>query len=129
MNTISRKAIAKAFLSLLHSKGKKPAIQAVAALLVEQRRARDVDFLIQDVGKELFAADGELQTTVTTAHKLSEKTQKSITAFLRQRTGAKTVQADFVIDSSIKGGFIARTPVGEINTSVTQLLSTLNNPT
>ncbi len=126
MNT-SRRALAKGFLSLVASTSHTHAVQALAAAIVTEKRTREIKLIVQEIARELFAQTGELHTTITSAHPLSADIKKAITALLKKRTKATAVKAAYATNPSLTGGFVARTPLGELNASVAHQLSTLNH--
>lgn len=126
MNT-PRRALAKAFMSLAAARGHDHAVNALAAVIISEKRTREVGLIVQEIARELFAQKKELHATVTSAHPLSAELKKTITALLKKRSAATSVHATYAVDPALKGGFVARTPQGEINASIAHQLSTLNH--
>lgn len=123
----SRRALAKGFMSLANSTSHAHAVRALAAVMISEKRTREINLIVQEIARELFAQTKELHATITSAHPISTELKKMITALLKKRSAAASVHATYVFDPTLKGGFVAHTPQGEINASVTHQLSTLNH--
>lgn len=127
MKSLSRKSLARAYLKTRAEKGDAHAARALAAALITGRQTRDLDFIIQEIGRELFSTQKELHASVTSAHELSVTLKKELQTLLKNRTGAEKVISTYQVDPALLGGFIAKTPVREIDASIATQLSTLKH--
>ena len=104
-------------------------VQALAAFLLENKMVDDVDLVLNDIAHEIFTQHGELLVHVTSARPLTDSVRKELTHYLKEMTHAREVAITERSDKSLLGGFTARTPDQELDTSIrTQLqqLATIN---
>lgn len=127
MKTASRRSLARAFLSVQAKRSRKHAVQALAALLLTQRRTKEVEYIVQEIGREWFFHSGELPAEVLSAQPLSTALRGKLETLLKKRMDAATVQAAYYVRPELKGGFLVRTPVGEIDASVARQLFILHH--
>lgn len=125
MATIPRTRLAHTAVQLLEKYSVKQVAQALANMLVQQRKVRETDWLLQDISAELLRNKQHVTATLTSAHPLSKKTTKAITDLLKQYYQAKTVTLTTTIDPTLLGGFLVTTPVGEIDTTLKYALNQL----
>ena len=127
MKTISRKSLAKAYLSLAQSRGQKHATQALAAALLTEKKVHDLELVIKEISRELLTANQELHVEIISANELSTPIKSSIKTMLKSRTSASRISATFTTNPHLKGGFMARTPTEEIDASIARQISTLKH--
>lgn len=97
-------------------------LQALAAFLLEHKMVDDADLVLNDIAHEIFAQSGELLVDVTSARPLTDAVRKELAHYLKQATDARQVVLTEHTDKSLIGGFTARTPDQELDTSIrTQL--------
>ncbi len=125
MTKYSRRQIARGFASQLSLHPTPAVITTVAKLLILQKMTRQVDLFVADVMQELFHQRRHLTVTITTARATSQAITKAIGEKLRLATQAKTVGTIIRHDPAIIGGFIANTPVGELDASIRYKLNRL----
>lgn len=121
---VSRRVLARTIAQKLASEPAKQRhwMKLLAAYIVDQHLEKDVDLILKDIVRELFTINGQLLVSATTARPLTDALRTELTATLRTATGAKTVVLDENVDPTIVGGFVAKTPDGELDASIrTQL--------
>jgi F-type H+-transporting ATPase subunit delta len=96
---------------------RREAVKSAAAWLVATGRARQAEYLAQDVAREL-AASGYLYVRVTTARHLSDSAWDRVEDFIKSETGAKQIELNKVVDRSIIGGVRIETPEAEFDGTV-----------
>ena len=122
---MTRGQIAKGFVSQLQKKSFKEAVNELAALIITEKKTREIELLLEEIRNELERAQGHVSADVTTARPLSAHLEKEIATLLQKKTSAKTVDINNIVDQSIKGGFIARTSQYELDASITGKLAQL----
>lgn len=127
MIPLSRRSLARGFLTLLQAKGRPHALAALAAAISVERRARDIEFITQEIGRELLRQKQEVHATVTSAHELSAPLKKTILALIQKKSGALAVLADYAVDPALHGGVVITTPNRTINASISQQIATLKH--
>jgi ATP synthase F1 delta subunit len=127
MAKISRRAIARVVADKL-SAGKtdgKTIMREVAAYLLDNNMTGDADTLINDIAEELYLQTGRLVVEVTSAHALTDDARGNLVKYLQETTQAKSVELHEMIDESLLGGLIAKTPSAELDVSVRSKLRQL----
>lgn len=102
---------------------KKVALQ-LAAYLIENRRTSELNVLMRDIATKL-ADEGHVTGTLTSANELSAATVKAIADYAQQKTGAKNVTLDTVVDESVLGGVKLELPGLELDTTIAHQLTIL----
>jgi ATP synthase F1, delta subunit len=143
--TLRRKLARHAAERLL--KGDVTVIDELAALIVHERREREVDLLVQDIEVEL-AERGMIVATVESATPLDEATKDAVKRLLSSNSGMESLtsvegrsaaQAPEVdtsgrsvnvllresIDQALIGGFKLRTPTATLDATVLKKLNDL----
>jgi F-type H+-transporting ATPase subunit delta len=117
---VSRRIIARtiAVKLLAEPSRQKHWLQVLAAYLVDQKLADDVDLMINDIAHELYQQSGHLLVDVTSARKLTDGVRDELKRTLRAATNASRVELTEHIDASLLGGLIARTPDQQLDASV-----------
>lgn len=102
-------------------------LRRLAAYMVVNGIADEVDLLINDLAHELHQQAGLLTAEVSSARQLSSQVRQSLQDLLRNQTGVETTQVVLheTTDQSLLGGFVARTPDAEIDASVRSKLDKL----
>lgn len=122
---MTRRQIARGFVSQLQKKSFKEAVNELAALIITEKKTREIPLQLEEIRNELERAQGHVSADVTTARPLSAHLEKEIATLLQKKTSAKTVDINNIVDQSIKGGFIARTSQYELDASITGKLAQL----
>lgn len=108
--TLRRKLARHAAERLL--KGDVTVIDELAALIVHERREREIDLLVQDIEAEL-AAHGTIVATVESATPLDEATKDAIKRLLSSNSGMESL-------TSVEGRSAARAPETDGSDRATQ---------
>lgn len=123
---LSRTTLANwAVTALLDGGDKTQIVQQLAAYLMTTKRVHEVDLLVNDVARALQTATGTVSAEVITARPLSPEVARTIEAQILRETGAVNVQMSNVVDESLHGGAIIKTPDAEQDASVRGALQRL----
>ncbi len=103
-------------------------IDELAALIVHERREREVDLLVQDIEAEL-AERGTVVATVESARALDLATKDEIKNLLSSKTNASDQDINVLlresIDQALIGGFKLRTPTATLDATIAKKLNDL----
>ena len=102
----------------------KKVARQLAAYLIENRRTNEISVIVRDIAAQL-TEHGHVTGTVTSALGLSASTVKSIEAYAKDKTGAKTVTLDAVVDEAVLGGVKLELPGLELDTTIAHQLTLL----
>ena len=127
MAAYSRKKFARALVKMLPGHSVQDVAKVAAQEIIAQRWLRDIDAILRDVSAELLTEQKHLEAEVTSAHDISKELRKSITSFLTDRYEAKTVALTDIVDPSIIGGLVIKTPNEELDASIKTKLTTLKH--
>lgn len=124
---VSRRTLARIVASRLSEEGAdgKRIMLELAAYLVQKRKVDDADLIINDVAEELYRQTGRLVVEVTSAHTLTDDARQRLRDYLYAETGATSVELHELVDESLIGGLIAKTPGSELDVSVRNTLRQL----
>lgn len=121
---VSRRKLAQRTAVQLHG-GSMQSVTELAAFLVDTGRTREADLIARDIEVEL-AKLGTVVVTVTSAQQLTDDTRKEIVGVVASKYGTDIeVRMKEIVDSSILGGVIVRTPREELDASVSRALANL----
>lgn len=120
---ISRRALAKAYVSLMDDYSVKDLSVAMAGILASNKV--NVDLLAKDISAEILLKKNVLTGTLSMAHDLSDVQVASIKKSLVKALQVKDISLDISVDSELIGGFVAETPAGTVDSSVIQMLDKL----
>lgn len=101
--------------------GNSAVIEEMAALIVSERRGREVNLLVRDIEAEL-ANQGVLVATVETAESLSVESRKIIVDLLGGEVALREV-----VNPELIGGVRIETPTKELDETVAKKLQTLKS--
>lgn len=96
----------------------------LAAYLVEEKRTREASLIVRDIEAAL-ADRGILLADVASSRELAADTQKAVTAYLKQTTGAKDVRIRSHVDPHLLGGVRIDTPGERLDTTLRHRLNQL----
>lgn len=125
MNSVSKKAVARAFVSALEKYPYTQLLGALAREIVQRRWTRQIDLIAHEIMHELYLQRQHLGATVVSAHSLPAHLTARLTTWLRQRTSARTVTLARQEDRALVGGAVITTPTEEIDLSVRSHLKRL----
>lgn len=126
-NKISRRVIAQTVAAKLVAEPTRRAhwLKMLASYMVTNNMQDDIDLMVNDLVREIYALSGELLVDVTTARPLSDSMRADIVRSLREATGAHEIVLREQTDPELLGGFIAHTPDAELDGSVRSKLKQL----
>ena len=103
-------------------------IDELAALIIAERREREVDLLVQDIEAKL-AERGMIVATVESATPLDTVTKDKIKNLLSSKTNASNQDVKVLlresIDQALIGGFKLRTPTATLDATIAKKLNDL----
>ena len=103
-------------------------IDELAALIISERREREIDLLVQDIEAEL-AERGTVVATVESARALDLATKDKIKNLLSSKTNASDQDVKVLlresIDQALIGGFKLRTPTATLDATIAKKLNDL----
>ncbi len=105
-------------------RGNRAVIDELAAYLVESRRVREAQLLVQDIEREL-QAEGVVVARVTSAHALDSDTKTSIEALLAKKFHASHVELTSRVDAGLLGGVSIRMAGDEFDGTLRSRLNQL----
>lgn len=120
---IGRRALAKAYVSLMDEYPAKDLSAAMAGVLADNKV--DVDLLTKDISSEILLKKDVLTGSLTSAHELDSNQVESIKKSLLKALQARDISLDISVDSELIGGFVAETPAGTVDSSVITMLDKL----
>jgi F0F1-type ATP synthase delta subunit len=120
---ISRRALAKAYVSLMDDYSVGDLSAAMAGVLASNKV--DIDLLAKDISAEILLKKSVLTGTLSSAHKLEASQALSVQGALAKALGVNDIQMDIIVDESLIGGFKAETPAGTVDSSVITMLDKL----
>ncbi len=97
--------------------GNKHIAEQLAAHLIETGRLRELELVTRDIEAAL-ARRGVVLAEVSSAHELTEASRTAVTTYLRQATGASSVQLKESVESRLLGGMRITVPGGEMDASL-----------
>ncbi len=96
----------------------------LAAYLVETKRTREYELVIRDIEAAL-AKRGTLVVDIASSRDLAAETKKTITDYLKQTSGAASVEMRSHVDPSLLGGVRIETPGKRLDTTLRHRLNQL----
>jgi len=122
---LSRRSIAEYIArGLVEGRGRQTLVLQLAAHLVQTRRTKELPLIIRDI-EYILAENGVVVGTITSAFDLSAETKEAITAFVSDKTGAKSVSLDVAIDERVLGGVKITIPGRESDQTIAHQLTVL----
>lgn len=116
---LSRTKIARYAAQQLQS-GDTEVIRKVAALIVDERRFREIDLITRAILEQL-ERDGVVLADVTATESLSDDINQQI----KELTGAQTLAIREHVDPSVLGGIRIETPTRQLDATFARRLSQL----
>lgn len=102
----------------------RPIAKQLAAYLVESKRTREAMLMVRDIESAL-ADRGVLLADVSTSRELAADTKKEITDYLKQESGASSVQLRSHVDPYLLGGVRIDTPGQRLDATLRHKLNQL----
>ena len=116
--------VAKAFI-IEADKNMDRAIKQLASLILEERMHSQVEDILNDIAREYRLQKGYIEADVLTAFKLNKELKQQLEQRVKLETGAKNVNLNETVDSSLLAGVIVSAPGMEINLSLKSKLAKL----
>lgn len=114
----SRVQIAQYLADTLISGGdRQRATREAAAWLKVHGRSRQAGYLARDVAEALNSS-GYLYAVITTAKPATAAIKNHIESYLKEYSGAKSIECDYLVDPKLIGGVLLETPLGTLDASV-----------
>lgn len=102
----------------------KPALEQLAAELVESRRTKELDLIIRDI-EQALATRGMAVADVSSAHKLSTASRQQISEFVSQQIKVKSVELRETVDPELLGGFRVSVAGQELDSTLAHKITQL----
>ncbi len=99
-------------------------VRPLAAYLVESKRVREALLVIRDIEAAL-ADRGVLLADVSSARELASETERELTNYLKQSTGARDVKIRSHVDPHLLGGVRIDTPGNRLDKTLRHKLNQL----
>ena len=127
MRKVSRRRLAQVVVGLLsdNKTSKSHVLQMLAAYLIVHKQQKHVDLVLLDIAREFAAQQGHLYADVTSAYPLDASAKAELQAYLKQQTGARSIELHEEIDASLLSGVIVRTSDEQLDTSAATKLNRL----
>jgi F-type H+-transporting ATPase subunit delta len=124
MAKVGRRRLAREVVGLLAQRPDRRAtvVRQLAAYLIDNKQARHLDLLMQDIADELYEQQKLLSADVEYAFEPSQTAKDAIIALLQEATGASTVDMATRHNPDLLGGIVLRTPRQELDASVRRKL-------
>lgn len=100
-------------------------IKSLAAYLIENKQANQVDVLLKDIARQLQITEGIMTAEVTSAFTLPNATLDKLKNYLQTTTGVHKVDLEVKVDPELLSGMIVRTVDKELDTSARRRLRQL----
>lgn len=107
--TVSRRSLANYAADQIIAGNSDIVLNQIAAYLVESKKTKDYDLVINDIESAL-AEKGSVLVKIRSARPLSVKSLNKIKDFIKVKAKAKHVELATEIDTSLIGGAIISTP-------------------
>lgn len=120
---ISRRALAKAYVSLMDDYSISDLSAAMAKVLADNKV--DVDLLAKDISSEILLKKNVLTGTLSVAHSPADAGVDSIKKALVSSLKVNDINLDIILDEGLIGGFKAETAAGTVDSSVITMLDKL----
>ncbi len=121
---MNRTDIAKAFINEA-DKNMDRAIKQLASLILEERMHSQVEDILNDISTQYRLQKGYVEADVISAFKLGEKLKRQLELRIKSETGAKNVNLNETLDSSLLAGVIVSAPGMELDLSLKSKLAKL----
>ena len=119
-----RTDVAKAFI-IEADKNMDRAIKQLASLILEERMHSQVEDILNDISTQYRLQKGYVEADVISAFKLGEKLKQQLELRIKSETGAKNVNLNETLDSSLLAGVIVSAPGMELDLSLKSKLAKL----
>ena len=108
MTRLTRKQLASIWLTLAKQYDHQKAIALFSELIVNERRQRELEYIIDTIDQIDYEQTGEAVVTVTTPRPVDSIFLEKIAVAMQHIIHAQHIRIKHHIDSNLLGGFIAR---------------------
>lgn len=102
----------------------KKLIQELAGFLIDSRRTKELELVVRDIEYELRSR-GTVLAWVTSARDLTTATKAEVTKLIKDRTNAKHVELQQIVDPTVLGGVKIDIPGQQLDLTIARRLSRL----
>lgn len=127
MRKVSRRRLAQVVVQLLNDKNvsKSHVLRMLAAYLIVHKQEKRADLVLLDIAREYATQQGHLYADVSSAFPLDASARTELQQYLKQQTGATSVELNESIDQALLAGVVVRTSDEELDTSAATKLNRL----
>lgn len=125
MKKVSRTKLAHAVLRLLEKHPRKEVTRILAEQIIKEKRTNDIEIIVREIGRLMLKEKNHLTGQVESARSLTEAEKNHLDLLLKKITGAETVALNYSNNKKFIGGFLAKTPVVEIDATVSKIIHQL----
>lgn len=129
MARVSRRRLARTVVGLLNQQpGQQQQImKTLAAYLVANKLHKQWDLVMLDIAKELAISEGHVYAEVDSAFAIDTNARKELQAYIKQASGATTVELNERVDEGLLAGMVIRTADQQCDTSARTKLNRLSS--
>lgn len=102
----------------------KKVLQELAAFLIDNKRTNELDLIVRDIEYQLLLR-GIVLAHVTSAFELASETRAAITKMIKDKTDAKTIELQQLIEPNLLGGIRLDLPGMQLDNTISRRLTTL----
>jgi F0F1-type ATP synthase delta subunit len=125
----STKQIAKKSAQLLASGKRNEALSLITSYIKLSGLKNQLDLIVDQVMLEFYKLTGELNLEITSAFDLNDSQVEAIKKYLsaKLKVSEDKLKVNLINDTSIIGGFKAKTPIAEVDRSIKTKLNQLKS--
>lgn len=129
MHRVSRRRLVQTVVALIKQRpqDQRKILQMLAAYMIVHKQQKQVDLVILELAQELQMSFNHLHAEVTSAFPLETVGRAELEKYLRDATGAKSVELDERVDADLLAGMVVRTAELELDTSARTKLKRLSS--
>lgn len=122
---LSRRALASYVVdNALDAEDRTKVLRQLAAYLIQTRRTKEVRLIVRDI-EIVLASRGIVMGQIVSARQLSADITQAIEQLVQNKTSAKSVKLDQVIDPGVLGGIKLTLPGQELDQTIRHQLTVL----
>jgi F0F1-type ATP synthase delta subunit len=127
MTRLTRRQLASIWLTLAKKYDHQKAVALFSELIIQERRQREVDYIVDTVRRIEYEQTGEATVDVTTARPVDSIFLEKITKTMQHITRAQNVKIKHHINRHLIGGFVAQSDGVFFDASTKRLIRELEN--
>jgi F0F1-type ATP synthase delta subunit len=126
MKKVSRRELASTVVrQLLDGKDQEALVKQLAAYLIEHKMTNQAGMLLDDIAIELEKVTGHTTASIRAAFPLTDESRQKLVEYVKDKTGATSVELSVLEDKSLLAGVVIRTPQHEYDASARHKLNQL----